>query len=298
MKFFYLYFSLLLCTPSLFTTEKITTEKKTEQKKELEENLLKVATASVLGLGTNYILSYMSSYAHEHGHGIASGGKYTSTIIPTGDIFAPWMGKTEMSYPSNLLFTILAGPLAGVSATYAQGVALKTFNEYMHNKKSLREALYEGLKFPATFFSNAVKTGEKYTSAIMNPQSTNPITNKTITALTIDAVLFLRMKEIVEDSIVGFTPYHRPGFTYDGEIIWNLLLGARAKMFTWGNLAYATLHATMGVPYLIGAAKALYKKFTTPSAQPSQSQQHQSPQTPTAPQVDQNGASDVPQGNG
>ncbi|HLX52847.1 MAG TPA: hypothetical protein VKR58_02845 [Aquella sp.] len=310
-NFLSLYLILFLFTTSIFTAEIIpetsgllTKKEEVEQPKttfiENVTNITKLALSPVLALSTNYILDYISSYAHEHGHGIASGGNYRVKIIPVKSIIFPWSGATQFldRYEPLSLLTILAGPLAGILAIYIQTAALTTFNEYIHKKQTLSTALSTGLKSPIPFFTKAIKTGEQYTSMVINPQSPNPLTNKTLTALTIDTLLFLRMERMITESIYGLLPYHHPTVSSDGETIWHMLLGARAKLFSFTGTLANMAHITIATPYIIGAAQAVYKKITgTSAAQPSQSQRHQSPQTPTTPQGNPNAVSDVSQEN-
>lgn len=218
----------------------------------------KLATACSAALGAHYVLEYVSTYMHEHGHGMASGGDYIVTMIANNNILEPLHGITHYkNSAANPLLTTLAGPLAGISATYIQIIALKMLDEHMHNK-SLRTSLHEGLKFPITFFINAVKTGKKYGSMMLNLQSTSALKNKTLTEFTIDGLLFLRMGRLVGESIYGLLPYYDQSVIGDGEKIWKTIFGPHVPTFT-GNLAGITL-VIISSPYIIGAAQAVYEK--------------------------------------
>lgn len=273
MKFLSLSILILLSSSSIFSNEKTETEKPTLIQKITTAGtfLAKLAAASAIALSAHHVLEYASTYAHEHGHGIASGQDYDITILPNksksnlSKLFIPWLGITDFyDEPTNVLLTTLAGPLIGTSTTYAQMVALKVLDGYMHSK-SLSESLYEGVKYPITFFTNAMETGKKYTSMIIDQQSADSLTDKSITSLAIDELLFARMGRLVLESIYGLLPYKvgnvpgRPDILGDGEAIWKMIFGPNIPTFT-GKLTRMVL-ATMVSPYIVGAAQVVYKKI-------------------------------------
>lgn len=273
MKFLSLSILILISSSSILSNEKTETEKPTLIQKITTAGtfLAKLAAASAIALSAHHVLEYVSTYAHEHGHGIASGQDYDVRMLPSksksnlSKLFIPWLGITEYyDEPTNVLLATLAGPLTGTATTYTQMVALKVLDGYMHNK-SLSESLYEGLKTPITFFTNAMETGKKYTSIIMNQQSTNSLTNKSITSLAIDELLFARMGRLVLESIYGLLPYKprnvpdHPDILGDGEKVWKMIFGPNIPTFT-GKLTHMVL-ATMVSPYIIGAAQAVYQKI-------------------------------------
>lgn len=200
-----------IATPKSTLTEKITIA-------------AKLATTCAIIFGSHYILEYLTGYAHEHGHGIASGKNYTIEMIPTGNPIAPWSGVCYTDSKANRFFTVLGGPLAGMTCTYVQTIIFKTLDEYMHNE-SLRTSFCKGLKAPITFFDLTKRIEE------IEIQSNN-VSIKNLATLIVNGLLFLRVANLGEQSICGLTPFYGllsklnliPEHTSDGEKLWKMIL--------------------------------------------------------------------------
>lgn len=225
----------------------------------------KFVGACIIALSAHDVLEWISTFVHEHGHGIASGGNYSIKMMRRGNVLQPWHGRATMENRAHLLLRILGGPLLGMLATYIQLIILTMLREYKNNK-SLRISFYEGLKSPIAFFTNAVEKGKKYSSLTLEKQAIFCLLkNKTVTSFTIDALILLRMGRLIGELVYGLLPYYdtsrlvRSVGGGDGEKIWKMLLGSQVPTFT-GNLSYITL-AIITAPYLIGAMQAIYERM-------------------------------------
>jgi len=215
-----------------------------------------IILACEIALAPHSVFEFISVYAHEHGHGLASGGNYKVKMIKNDGIINPWGGKCsctqEGAYP---LFTKLAGPATGVFITCIQSISLNITKEYLENK-SFSTSFNKSLYFPITFFPNAINTGLTYGSMLINTQSINLLSSNPLITLHINIILFSRMGRIIAESIYGFLPYdceyeNTPG---DGEEIWKMIFGKKCPTFK-GNLVYITLTILL-IPYIIGIALA------------------------------------------
>jgi len=163
------------------------------------------------------------------------------------------------------LLTLILGPLAGVSTTYLQCATIKALYDQHTQNKSFSESFKHALKFPVTFFNNAMNTGEKYCSALLNSERI-PSTERIPSSFIINTTIFFRTMHMIAESIYGFLPYDtqsdRKG---DGERIWQILLGKQPPTFKVDSGAAAV--GVMAVPVAIGAMKAIYKKVSQKSDQ-------------------------------
>lgn len=258
----------LLCIQTLIPTDNSeelfenASSTKTTKVYFLEKPSIKISIACAFSLSAHYILEFISTYAHEHGHGMASGTNYAVEMIPNNNILQPWHGvcRAQSAVFNQFIFT-LAGPLAGISTTLIQLSLLNALSNFIDSKSSNATRI----KSPIHFFSNARKTGKKIGAAISSKQSFSDAFSKTsILSLTTNILLHLRIGRIVGECIYGLLPYHHKSQLAtdvgggDGEKIWRMILGKTCPTFC-GNLAYMTL-AVIAIPYLIGILEALYEK--------------------------------------
>jgi len=217
-----------------------------------------IFATGVATIGTLQILDLISVIAHECGHALPAfltGNYFKIGIKHTGSIVAPFEG---CCWAQESLLMVALGPIAGITSTYFQCVAIKALYDHHIQNKSFAESWNQALKFPSTFFNNAMNTGEKYCSALLNSQSM-PSAEKKPSSSIINTLLFFRTVDMIAEAIYGFLPYKMPdNQTGDGELIWQMLLGKQPPTFE--VRLYTAAVAIMAAPVAIGALKALYKK--------------------------------------
>ena len=241
--------------------------KEKERKKMVVVPILGIAT-----IGINTVLHYLSVLAHEYGHALPSiiaRKDYNVEVISTGDLFFPFCGRCFI--PGTLtspFITILLGPVTGVFTTYLQCTIIKALHDSLLQNKPFSECFKQALKFPITFFNNAIKMGKKYWSYMIeekawphNTEEKMPTTpERTSISFAVNTILFTRIMYMIIESIYGFLPYKPSGeIEGDGKRIWHMLLGSQSPTFNV-NLGIAAF-AVMSAPFIMGAIKA-EKKYT------------------------------------
>src|ERR1700733_7536963 len=158
MRFFLLSITLTFSSSSIFScsvaANMLTTTIKDNAPTYLKSSA-KLATVCAAALSGHYALEYISTFAHEHGHGIASGDKYTVTMIQNHNILEPWNGITHFTTDKKSFLKTFAGPLTGLTITYAQCIALTMLDGYLDDK-TLSQSFYKGLNFPISFFTENI----------------------------------------------------------------------------------------------------------------------------------------------
>jgi hypothetical protein len=188
----------------------------------------KIAVGSAGSLYAHHVLEYISTFAHEHGHGIAGGNPdYFIELTPTKNPLMPWKGAC---FGGNGSFTtIIAGPLAGICTTYIQCIALETLKGYLHGS-SLKESAQQGLHQPFLFLSQLRQTVKDYCSYMVNTADTE-ITEPSWSQVFLNSLMFLRCGRIIGETIYGLMPYSFEGGNGDGEKIWKMMLGQKCPTF-------------------------------------------------------------------
>jgi len=212
----------------------------------------KMAVGTAVSLYAHYLLEYITVCAHEHGHGLAGGDpNYTIAVNPTSNPIQPWHGVCMGGVSS--FFSIAAGPLAGLCATYLQCITIETLKGYMQGK-SLKESAQHGLRHPFLFFSKAKQTAKIYCSSALNKKSDKEISEPSWSSVVLNSLMLLRCGRMTGESIYGLMPYRYEAGQGDGERLWKMIFGDNCPTFK-ANLPALTL-MIMYIPYAMGALEA------------------------------------------
>ena len=220
----------------------------------------KVAIGAAVSVCAHYVLEYMATYVHEHGHGLTGGNpNYTIEVIPSGNLLGPWHGACHGTHGSFL--SIAAGPIAGLCARYIQCMAIETLDGYMQGK-SLKESAQQGLRHPFLFFSKAKQTAKNYCSYALNKETDEQISEPTWSSVMLNCLLFLRCRSLLGEFTYGLMPYSHPlaNGNGDGERLWRMLFGNNCPTFN-PDLKTFTL-GILSAPYLLGMLEAWQLKDT------------------------------------
>lgn len=238
---------------------------KSESKIEKGIDFFDIFAKGAITIGALQLLDLMSLTAHEYGHALPSavtGRNFSVNITRTGDPIFPFTGFCGLEGSPSLL-TLVLGPIAGISTTYLQCVAIKAWHDHDHDtqNRSFSEHFKLALKYPITFFTNAMNASEKRCSSWLNKKPLPPSNQEKATpgSFMVNTIIFFRTMHMIAESIYGFLPYDTGNDRKsDGESIWHTLLGKQPSTFKI-DLGVAAV-GIMATPMAIGAMKAIYKK--------------------------------------
>lgn len=129
---------------------------------------LKSFAAPAATLGISSMLDLMSTYAHEHGHRLASGRPCAITVytldglcwggsckpILTPEEKIKLLNNYDFSKDPGYLTMRLGGPLAGLFTIYLQNIVIELI-EGAIDEKPWRQSLQKGLCYPFSLFSDS-----------------------------------------------------------------------------------------------------------------------------------------------
>lgn len=162
--------------------------------------------------GVNSVLNYISTYVHEHGHGLAGGDpNYKVTMIPVYRGLG-WSGLCESRIPRettayNHFKHIIAGPLAGIFTIYMQAIGIN-FIDGTLNQKNWKDSLIFN---PFSIITSIV---------FPNLQPETSFAKMIISGVKL--ATWFRLVNDVRDGLFPNTDNNR-----DGSRLWNIVLGKR-----------------------------------------------------------------------
>ncbi len=200
-KISFIIFSLVpLCTPATPT---------------FNPHVMNVAKATPIILAAHIAADTISTFNHEIGHGLAG---YALTHASFKNyyywadsalkfLFFPLAGSSHSNFEQPLsdnqvIAHIAAGPLAGISTTYGQVVALETLKSYLEiNKLSLSS----GLSRPCTFYKDM---SELITNIVWSFRNVKSFDTKSLalSSIIINGLQFMRLSRINGEIAYGLLP--------------------------------------------------------------------------------------------
>lgn len=178
-------------------------------------HVINVAKAAPIILATHIAADTVSTFNHEIGHGIAG---YALTHASFKNyfywadstlkfLFFPLAGSSHSKFDQPLsdnqvIAHIAAGPLAGISTTYGQVVALETFKTYLETNKI---SLNSGICRPFTFYKDM---SELITNIVWSFRNVKRFDTKSLalSSIILNGIQFMRLSRISGEIAYGLLP--------------------------------------------------------------------------------------------
>lgn len=210
----------IITTKNTETSESIINENKKQKNTPLLSPAETFIIAAPAAFCMNNILDYISTFVHEHGHGLASGHPYE---IKLNTNFISWGGKCipKENFECTTLkavIILLAGPLTGLCTMYLQNIGIEMLDGALE-KRPWKESLRKGLCYPFSFFSYLKSKLQDNSTEKNDHQNTLTLAAK----MSLNTLRIMTWIRFATQIMEGFTPLNIPNS--DGLRVWKTIVG-------------------------------------------------------------------------
>lgn len=174
----------------------------------------KIVAAAPITAGVHVAADISSTYTHELGHGIAGyllkKADYKNYFYwadnPLKFLLFPLAGSSHSDFSEPLsdnqkIAHIAAGPLTGISTTYAQIIAFEMYRSYLETNQL---SLTAGIKRPMSFYKDMSALITNLVWSLRNVKKLNA--NVSFNNMLLNGILFMRISRLIGEISYGLLP--------------------------------------------------------------------------------------------